>query len=209
MYESTGKKAKEFFYLQKSMALAEAVMWTANAVTKALGVPPYGPMALAGAAVISTMGAAQIATILASTFAEGGEVKGKSPHKKADNIPAWLTANEFVQPVDTVQYYGKGVMEALRRRVIPRELFQGYTIPTPKFSRGGIARFAEGGMAAGSNAMSKAADMPQAQQKIDIVNVVDENMMQKYIASNSGKEALFNIIRSNSYEFKNALATEM
>lgn len=58
--------------------------------------------------------------------AEGGLIPGWSPHSKADNIPAWLTADEFVQPVDTVKYYGVDFMEALRRRQIPRDLIKGY-----------------------------------------------------------------------------------
>ena len=40
------------------------------------------------------------------TYATGGTVRGYSPHDKADNIPAWLTANEYVQPVAAVRHYG-------------------------------------------------------------------------------------------------------
>jgi hypothetical protein len=49
-------------------------------------------------------------------FADGGTVPGHSPSKTADNIPAMLTANEFVQPVDSHRYYGTDAMEAVRRR---------------------------------------------------------------------------------------------
>ena len=42
--------------------------------------------------------------------------------KTADNIPAWLTAREFVHPVDSVDYYGLAFMEAVRRRLFPRDL---------------------------------------------------------------------------------------
>lgn len=57
-------------------------------------------------------------------LAKGGRVPGQSPTKTADNIPAMLTAREWVQPVQSVDYYGTGVMEAMRRRLIPREVFQ-------------------------------------------------------------------------------------
>lgn len=50
----------------------------------------------------------------------GGPVPGYSPHAKADNIHAMLTAGEFVQPVDVTKYYGLDFMEALRRKEIPR-----------------------------------------------------------------------------------------
>lgn len=57
-------------------------------------------------------------------LATGGRVPGYSPSKTADNIPAMLTAREYVQPVDSVDYYGTGIMDAMRRRLIPREAFQ-------------------------------------------------------------------------------------
>jgi hypothetical protein len=60
-------------------------------------------------------------------LAGGGPVPGWSPSKTADNIPLWGTAGEFMQPVDTVQFYGVDAMEALRRRRIPRELLNPAT----------------------------------------------------------------------------------
>jgi hypothetical protein len=55
------------------------------------------------------------------SLASGGPVRGHSPTRTADNIPAMLTAQEFVQPVNSVKYYGVGFMEALRKRKIRRE----------------------------------------------------------------------------------------
>jgi len=57
--------------------------------------------------------------------ATGGPIPGSSPTKTADNIPIWATAGEFMQPVDSVEYYGTNVMEAMRKRLIPKEMFQG------------------------------------------------------------------------------------
>lgn len=56
-------------------------------------------------------------------LADGGRVPGSSPHSKADNIPAMLTAGEWVQPVDSVRYYGPEFMEAIRKKRLPREMF--------------------------------------------------------------------------------------
>ena len=56
-------------------------------------------------------------------LAGGGSVAGYSPSPRADNIPIWGTAGEFMQPVDSVGYYGLNVMEALRRRLIPKDVF--------------------------------------------------------------------------------------
>ncbi|RYY08941.1 MAG: hypothetical protein EON55_19380, partial [Alphaproteobacteria bacterium] len=63
-------------------------------------------------------------TVPEVALASGGPVPGYSPTKRADNIPAMLTAREWVQPVDSVDYYGTGIMEAMRRKLIPREAFQ-------------------------------------------------------------------------------------
>ena len=61
----------------------------------------------------------------AGQFASGGEIPGSSPHKRADNIPIKATAGEYMQPVDSVEYYGKDFMNALRDRRIPRGMVQG------------------------------------------------------------------------------------
>ena len=72
--------------------------------------------------------------------AEGGIIAGVSPHKKADDKLALLTSGEYVQPVDTVNYYGENIMDKVRLRAIPRGAFDG-------FAEGGLVRFADGGRA--------------------------------------------------------------
>jgi TP901 family phage tail tape measure protein len=59
-------------------------------------------------------------------YATGGQVGGWSPHSRADNIPAWLTANEWVHPVDSVKYYGPQVMSAIQHRQVPREMLAAF-----------------------------------------------------------------------------------
>jgi TP901 family phage tail tape measure protein len=59
-------------------------------------------------------------------YATGGQVGGWSPHSRADNIPAWLTANEWVHPVDSVKYYGPQVMAAIQHRQVPREMLAAF-----------------------------------------------------------------------------------
>jgi hypothetical protein len=58
--------------------------------------------------------------------AEGGTIGGYSPTPKADNIPIWATAGEYMHPVDAVNYYGVDTMEALRTKKIPKEALAGY-----------------------------------------------------------------------------------
>ena len=66
-------------------------------------------------------------------YADGGRVAGYSPHARADNIPAWLTAGEYVLPVRATQRlagrFGPGFLEDLRR---------------------GLPGYADGGMVGGS-----------------------------------------------------------
>lgn len=83
------------------------------------GGPPAGPMNSGGG---HTPG-----------LANGGRVKGFSSSSTADNIPAWLTANEYVQPVSAVRHYGPAVMDAIRHKQIPKEAFS-----TDGFFLGGL-----------------------------------------------------------------------
>jgi hypothetical protein len=73
--------------------------------------------------------------------AEGGPVPGYSPSRSADNIPAWLTADEYVQPVDAVDYYGVGAMDLIRRRAIPRELFAHFAGGGPVIGNRDLTRW--------------------------------------------------------------------
>lgn len=67
-------------------------------------------------------------------LAEGGPVVGPGTGT-SDSVPAYerttgarfaLSNGEFVQPTASVDYYGQGFMEALRRRAIPRQAVRGY-----------------------------------------------------------------------------------
>lgn len=43
-----------------------------------------------------------------------------------DDVPALLKRTEFIQPPLAVQHYGVRIMEMMRRRLIPKELFMGF-----------------------------------------------------------------------------------
>ncbi|HEX6969102.1 MAG TPA: hypothetical protein VF174_09870 [Micromonosporaceae bacterium] len=68
-----------------------------------------------------------------SVFSSGGRASGPGT-ATSDSILARLSNGEFVQPAAAVDYYGQGFMEAIRRRLIPREMLPG-------FARGGLVRF--------------------------------------------------------------------
>jgi hypothetical protein len=80
-------------------------------------------------------------------YAQGGQVSGWSPHPRADNIPAMLTANEWVHPVDAVDYYGPQIMGAIQKRQVPREVLAEFA--TGQLGKmGDLPFFATGGRVA-------------------------------------------------------------
>lgn len=140
LYEATGKKSKELFYLSKAAAIAEATINIALGITKALG--QQGIFGIAQGALIAAKGAAQIALISAQQYAEGGLIHGKSPSSKSDDKIVRVTSGEYVQPVSSVKYYGMNAMEAIRQKVLPKDFFRevkNFRIPSPRYA------FAEGG----------------------------------------------------------------
>ncbi len=78
---------------------------------------------------------------LVQRFDAGGQVAGWSPHDRADNIPAMLTAREYVHPVAAVDHYGVAAMEAVRTR------------------RATIS-YGDGGLVAGAGARGGASERP-------------------------------------------------
>lgn len=129
IYELGGEKNKKMFEAMKIAAIAESMINTSKAITGALGSPPYGLAAIATAGLIAIKGGLEVAKIKAQQMAEGGLIGGASPHSKADNIPINATAGEFMQPVSAVKHYGSKVMEGIKQRLFPKELFRGFSVP--------------------------------------------------------------------------------
>ena len=138
----------------------------------------------------------------ALALAGGGSVGGWSPSKTADNIPAWLTAGEFVHPVRAVDYYGLAFMERIRRLQLPRNLahaLAGGTLPSIPSG----FRLAQGGMpAAGPAATVKGGDV-----KLAVVNVRDESEIHRYVNSANFDTILLNKISRNGRAIKTILGT--
>jgi TP901 family phage tail tape measure protein len=87
----------------KPIKYAQAVSDTASAVIGALGNKPWTPLNFALAGVVAAAGAAEIATIAAQPFAQGGLVGGVG---NIDSVPAILTPGEFVMSKQAVQNIG-------------------------------------------------------------------------------------------------------
>src|SRR5690606_29058967 len=84
--------------------------------TSSWGVIPTIPVPSSGGSVGGSGRAVQ-------ALASGGEVTGYSPHPRADNIPIWATAEEYMLPVPAVRRIkrelGPGFLEQLRRGNVP------------------------------------------------------------------------------------------
>lgn len=198
MYELTGKQQKEFFYLSKAASIAQATINIAQGITKAIGVGGYYGIFLGSA--VAAAGAVQIAKIASTSLASGGEVPGHSPHKKADNIRANLTAGEWVHPVDAVDYYGKDVMEAMRRKMIPKSIFSGFS--TPNNYRVGRLNYAAGGqVAAGPSGGGKAGGV-EDQITINNNNFLDPNTFSDYMRSTAGEKDVWNVLTNRPHKLK-------
>lgn len=202
-YEASGKKIKEFFYAQKAASIASTIISTYEAAQKAYtslaGIPYVGPaLGIAAAAFAVAAGMAKVAVIRTQSLAAGGKVEGRSPSATADNIPIDATAGEFMQPVSAVRHYGAKAMEAIRRRLVPKELLQGFSPAsfTPNYSYA---------MAAGGSVPPAAA---QGEKPITINNILDPALMDQYVSTTHGQRNILNVMSQNAFAVKQILSSE-
>jgi TP901 family phage tail tape measure protein len=134
-------------------------------------------MAGLGAAGIVTANTTQTAGA-GQGFAAGGPVPG--PNVDRDVVPAMLTPGEFVQPRGVVDYYGTQVMEALRRRLIPRGALTQFGRTVRPIPQGGALQ--AGGQASPAGAGPVPAYM-----------VADDDTMDRML--NGGEGAFFEFLR--------------
>ena len=179
LYTAYGKQSKSLFLLSKTASIATIVVKTAQGIMSALGEKNW-PMAI----LIAAEGSSQMAVASAATMARGGLVPGYSPSKTADNIPLRGTAGEFMHPVDSVNYYSPEVHEAMRQKLIPRELFSGLNLPNAPAPVG--SSLAGGGLVGGTG-----------KANFTILNYVDRQELLRALATPEGKDAVFNLLSSN------------
>jgi hypothetical protein len=76
---------------------------------------------------------------------------GLLPGEKQTGIPIIAHGKEFMQPASTVEYYGPGVMEALRRQLIPKDFFSSFASLSPHRP---VGHYAEGGLVTERSSLS-------------------------------------------------------
>ncbi len=156
MYEAGDKQSKDLFTLWKAAAMAETIVTTAAAVMKTYKeYSEYPPLAAAMAAITAAYGAAQLAKISQQKLAFGGRVGGSSAHDRADNVPIWATADEWVIQRPTSRYYGGRIMDAINQGAFPRSLLEGWLsgVNVPRIGSGASYALATGGQVPAAPAM--------------------------------------------------------
>jgi hypothetical protein len=128
-------------------------------------------------------------------MAEGGIV-AQGTTGTADDVNARLSRGEYVSPAKSVGYYGAPIYEAMRSRSIPRAVFAGMQLPTPRGAPS--LRFASGGLVG-------ADGQDSASSGTTIVNFLDPNLMDRYLSSPRGKRSILNVIRERSFDVNKAL----
>jgi len=210
MAESGLGESKKFFAAYKAFAVAEASISTFSsaqaAYDKGMKMPgvPYPVavgLAVAGAAGAIVAGFARIAQIKsqkAPGFKEGGLVHGPGG-PRGDKVNVNLSDREFVQPEDSVSYYGVDVMEGLRKKVIPKVLFEGYSKKTvPK----GISR----NLADGGSVSNVSVQKNDSKRPINIVNTINPGtMVSSGLNTPEGKNAFINNMAEMSETIKKVL----
>ena len=193
-YEATGERYKAFFVFQRALRVAEIIM---NTIAEAAAIGPEAPgvFGLSQKTLILAKGYAQAGLVAGQSIADlklasGGRVKGYSPHSRADNIRAWLTAGEYVHSVPAVKYYGEGAMEAINNRSVPREVLSGFSKSSVT---SGSSNFASGGLVENNSSNSKSNNIT--------VNIHggDEEAVKRYLPQleNAIKRAVGDDIRND------------
>jgi len=166
-----------------------------NAITKVMGAA-FGLGGLVGGSSSASAlpsytipSTTDFSGVTLQTLADGGRVQGFSPSPKADNIQAWLTAGEFVQPVASTQYYGVDFMEAVRNMTY-----------RPKGNH-----FAEGGSVGGAAAPVNNITTKAGDTKLQVVNVLDKGLVQDFMGTRDFDAVLINKIRYNSSAIRTIL----
>jgi len=133
---------KRAFKRQKAMQISMAIVNTAQAVIKTLAettdFTPVQALRTANAIAIGALGAAQVATIAAQKFQDGGFIQGPS-HSKG-GVPFTVAGRggfeaeggEYIMKKSAVDSYGVNFMNALNNMRVPKMFAEGgYVTPTP------------------------------------------------------------------------------
>ena len=191
LYEASGKKSKEMFYLMKATALAEAVIKGTQAVINSFNAGSvFGPAGgIAFATIASAFVGAQIGLIAASTirgYKKGGKI-ALGTTDTADDVDIRASRDEWIINASSARKYGDNFMDAINKGTLE---IGAMHIPSIPSRQGYQAHFAEGGKVVA----------PSGGQGIiaNIINVLDPSEIGRVMASVDGQNAMWNFMTSNA-----------
>jgi hypothetical protein len=149
-------------------------------VLTALGVLSGGATAATGAAVTgASLGyAAALSSAYAGGLAEGGLIPGAPSDR--DNRIAAVATGEYIARAAAVEHYGAGLFEALNQMRIPKDMLDGYRLPS---WRSGTGAFSGGGLVQPGSAMGD----------LGIAVFDDRARMNRWLRSRRGRSVIFDI----------------
>jgi hypothetical protein len=190
-------RAKAAWEKQKRADIAMAIIGAAQAIINCYKT--YTPIvATIMAALVGVATGIQIAKMSSQQYpgmAAGGLVQ-QGTTSTADDVGARLSRGEYVSPAKSVGYYGPGVYEAMRSRSIPRAVFAGMQLPSPRGAPS--LHLASGGLVTGQTDAATGGETT-------IVNFLDPNLMDRYLSSPRGRRSIVNVIRERSFDVNKAL----
>lgn len=182
--EGHSKRAHIAFEISKGLAYAEAVLNMASAISKANAESSIYTKGLAIGSAIA-IGATQIATIASTDakFAKGGLVRGKGSGT-SDEIPAWLSNNEFVMTSKATSKY-RNQLEAMNNESSSSSSGSGssFIANTPASSNGTSSAGVNVNVynTAGVSVETKTTKNDDGSQNIDlIISKIDAKLAQNY-----------------------------
>ena len=188
---------RTLFAAQKAFAVASAVVSTHDAVTKALASAPP-PVNFVNAAVVAAAGAAEVAGIVASSFAAGGLVQGPGTGT-SDSIPAVIDGR---RPAAISN--GEFIVNAAATRknlALLEGLNSGRLGSGGGFVDGGLVPPSIAAPAVNINAPGAPApivNMQPPEVNVTNVNAIDpERILSDALATRSGQKLVLNVIGRN------------
>lgn len=204
LYSSGLAQSRSAYRMYQALAVAEATISTYKAAQEAyakgvqMGSVVLG--AVWAAASIAT-GMARVATIQSTKpkgFAFGGLIAGADRGERADNVLIRATPGEYMLDRSAVRHYGVPVLEALRRRSVPREVLEPFAAPKLPASGGLRAAYAFGGEIGGASLSG--GEEAGNREDMTIINVMDfQREFDRALASARGRRVLINVLGEEGF----------
>ena len=215
LYKSGLVQNEKMFKVWKAFAVVQALIDTYASATAAFksmaGIPTVGPY-LGGAAAAAAIaaGMARVAAIKSAQpkgYAYGGLIAGPDQGDRADNVTIRATPGEYMFDRPVVRYYGLRNMHALKNRLIPRDILENLVsgISLPPLPSPNRTAYATGGEI-GPQSLGSSGDKEEG-GGINILNILDPSLVERYLSSNAGKRTLVNVISQNAPAVRQALAS--